>query len=153
MRDKEAFAKAVDGAASYSEVLEKLGLRAAGGNYKQLHKWAKIHDIALPQVSGIDRTRAAREKSRLSDAEVFCENSRASRVALRKRINAHFPNRCALCGITEWLDEPIVLHIDHINGIWNDNRIENLRRICPNCHSQTDTYCGRNKAIRSGFES
>ena len=43
-----------------------------------------------------------------------------------------------------WLDEPITLQLDHINGINNDHRIENLRILCPNCHSQTSTYAGKN---------
>ena len=53
-------------------------------------------------------------------------------------------NKCDECGITEWNGKPIVLHLDHINGKRTDHRLENLRLLCPNCHSQTDTYCGRN---------
>src|SRR5437763_16057938 len=49
-------------------------------------------------------------------------------------------HECSQCGITHWQGMPLVLHLDHINGINNDNRIENLRLLCPNCHSQTDTY-------------
>jgi 5-methylcytosine-specific restriction endonuclease McrA len=52
--------------------------------------------------------------------------------------------KCQCCGISEWLDKPISLQLDHINGINNDHRIENLRFLCPNCHSQTDTYAGKN---------
>ena len=53
---------------------------------------------------------------------------------------------CAWCGITDtWNGKPITLQLDHINGINNDHRIENLRILCPNCHSQTETWCGRGK--------
>ena len=53
---------------------------------------------------------------------------------------------CVECGITDsWNNKPIVLHLDHINGVNNDHRLENLRLLCPNCHSQTDTWCGRGK--------
>ena len=56
---------------------------------------------------------------------------------------------CSWCGITDtWNDKPIVLHLDHINGIKNDHRLENLRLLCPNCHSQTDTYAGKGKTKR-----
>jgi hypothetical protein len=48
--------------------------------------------------------------------------------------------------IDVWNNKKLVLHIEHINGISNDNRIENLCFLCPNCHSQTDTYGGRNKS-------
>ena len=54
-------------------------------------------------------------------------------------------DHCYICGINTWLDKPLVLHLDHINGDGDDHRYDNLRLLCPNCHSQTDTYCGRNK--------
>ena len=53
-------------------------------------------------------------------------------------------NRCQDCGLSEWLGKPLTVQIDHINGIRNDHRLENLRMLCPNCHSQTETYGRRN---------
>ncbi len=53
-------------------------------------------------------------------------------------------NVCQACGLREWLGRPLTMHIDHINGKCNDHRLENLRMLCPNCHSQTPTYGGRN---------
>lgn len=57
--------------------------------------------------------------------------------------------KCAECGIVEWLGRPLALQIDHINGIHDDWRVENLRMLCPNCHSQTPTFAGRNMKRRS----
>lgn len=53
-------------------------------------------------------------------------------------------NQCSACGLTEWLGKPLSMHVDHINGVHNDHRLDNLRMLCPNCHSQTETYGGRN---------
>ena len=53
-------------------------------------------------------------------------------------------NECSKCGIRDWLGDPLSMHIDHINGSGGDHRLENLRMLCPNCHSQTPTYGGRN---------
>jgi 5-methylcytosine-specific restriction endonuclease McrA len=67
------------------------------------------------------------------------------RPTLRKvlaRINGY---TCECCGVSEWNGKEITLQVDHINGLANDNSIENLRLICPNCHSQSDTFGGRNK--------
>lgn len=74
------------------------------------------------------------------------------RAVVRRRLLADriLENRCSICGISEWCGAPLTLHIDHINGIRNDHRLANLRMLCPNCHSQTPTYGGRNvKRLRS----
>ena len=52
---------------------------------------------------------------------------------------------CELCGLKEWRGEPLPLALDHVNGDHCDNRLENLRILCPNCHALTDTWCGRNR--------
>lgn len=57
------------------------------------------------------------------------------------------PNRCERCGLTEWQGKPLTLALHHINGDRLDNRLENLRLLCPNCHSQTDNFAGRNRPL------
>ena len=52
--------------------------------------------------------------------------------------------KCECCGLTEWLGEPINLEIHHIDGNHNNNELENIQLLCPNCHSYTDNYCGKN---------
>lgn len=81
--------------------------------------------------------------------KLFSENSKHSRNVLRRYIinNNLLPYKCAICGITKWNDKTISLELDHINGKNNDNRLENLRFLCPNCHSQTSTYGCRNKLV------
>ena len=54
-------------------------------------------------------------------------------------------HKCESCGISEWLGKPLSLELDYINGDRYDNRLQNLRILCPNCHAQTDTYRGKNK--------
>lgn len=73
-----------------------------------------------------------------------------SRTSVRRRLlmDGVLENVCSACGIRDWLEKPLSIHIDHINGINNDHRLENLRMLCPNCHSQTPTYSGRNSKRR-----
>ena len=83
-------------------------------------------------------------------SKILTENSTYTNVKLlKKRLleSKLLQYRCYNldCGITSWLGKSLSLQIDHINGHNNDHRLENLRLLCPNCHSQTDTYCGRNK--------
>ena len=58
-------------------------------------------------------------------------------------------NRCEICGIAEWCGAPLVMALHHVNGDRSDNRLENLQLVCPNCHSQTENFSGRNKAGRA----
>jgi hypothetical protein len=72
-----------------------------------------------------------------------------SRTNIKRRLleAGLLENRCQECGLTEWLGEPLTVQIDHINGVRDDYRLENLHMLCPNCHSQTDTF-GRRKRKR-----
>jgi 5-methylcytosine-specific restriction endonuclease McrA len=77
----------------------------------------------------------------------FVSNSLTKRSVVKKKIlkNKWLRNVCAICGLEPtWQGHPLVLVLDHINGIPDDHRLENLRLICPNCNSQTPTFAGRN---------
>lgn len=146
MADKEKLASAISVSRSKLEVLTFLGLRAAGGNYKQLSVWADRHGLTLPSGVGNHQTKQARLSNILPDELVFCENSQyRNRSALKKRLRKVWTSWvCASCGIgEEWNGLPLVLQLEHRNGVWNDNRLDNLCLLCPNCHSQTPTFAGR----------
>jgi hypothetical protein len=74
-------------------------------------------------------------------------NEIKTRAGIRKRIIEEnlIPYKCGECELEEWRGKKISLHLDHINGKSDDHRLENLRFLCPNCHSLTETYTGRNK--------
>ena len=84
---------------------------------------------------------------RKTDAEIFVENSTYARHNLKRRIIQQelIPYECAICSMPpEWNGQPMSLVLDHINGINNDNRLDNLRFVCHNCDSQLPTYKARN---------
>ncbi len=88
-----------------------------------------------------------------SDDEVFVEHSTYARHNLKNRIRKRnmIEYVCAICGIgPEWQGKPMPLILDHINGVYNDNRLENLRFVCSNCDSQLDTYKSRNIKKKHG---
>jgi len=100
----------------------------------------------LPQETK-DKMNWAKGKTFTPDEDVFKENSFYSNEMVKQRIvkQGLLEYKCIKCGIDSWQGESIVLDLDHINGVNTDNRLSNLRFLCPNCHSQTDTYKGRNK--------
>lgn len=78
------------------------------------------------------------------------EHGTSNRGHLRNRLvkEGILEYKCSKCGINSWLGKKLGLRLDHINGVNDDYRINNLRLLCPNCDSQTNTYCGKNKPKR-----
>lgn len=144
MYERQPLAEALCGARSLSEVLTRLGYRNVGGNHATLRRACEHHGLELPVF---DRRNHPPSPFRLSDTEVLRENTPYRGTRLRSRMIKHgIPNLCARCGCEPlWHGKPLTLQIDHINGESTDNRIENLRFLCPNCHSQTETFAGRKR--------
>ncbi len=145
----ENFQNLLDSSISYSDILRKLNFDAkTGGAYKTLKSRINGGDFNT-ELFDINRknhykTNLRKDKSKIDN--ILTLNSNYSRTALKKRLISEniMDYKCSLCSIIDvWNGNPISLQLDHINGINNDNRLENLRFLCPNCHSQTDNYAGK----------
>ena len=87
-------------------------------------------------------TKRAKQLSEFLNHEKLYSNNAIKGLLIREKI---FSYKCFNCGIDEWMGEPISLELDHINGDSFNNDVNNLRLLCPNCHSITNTFRGRNK--------
>lgn len=153
--DKVELQAILDSSDSFVEVFKKLGVDPYSGNHKTLNARIREENLSIEILA--DRRKKARlshlenlNKTRLSDEEVFAIDSGYDRKHLKRRIleNGWLEYRCEECGIGDtYNNKPISLQLDHKNGSNNDNRIENLRFLCPNCHSQTPTF-GKRKLKR-----
>jgi TyrR family helix-turn-helix protein len=133
---------------SFSIVLKQLGLRPCGGNYDTLKRLCQAHSIDTSHFNSYYKGIAKGGVKAWALETVLTKNSHYNTHKLKKRLlDSHLlTNVCEICKNTGvWQDTLLVLHLDHKNGDRTDNRLENLRLLCPNCHSQTDTYCGKNK--------
>lgn len=141
----------LDDSKSFREFLEKIGSSSNGsGAYKSIKK--QLLDIGI-ELKEFEYKNTNIIPIRLDDSEVFIENSTFSRQHLKKRIIKYklIEYKCDKCNNNgSWLGEILSLQLEHRNGINNDNRIENLCFLCPNCHSQTDTFSGKsNKKLET----
>lgn len=132
---------------SFKEVLTKLDLKYdSGGNYKTLKNRIKIDNI---DISHILCNRYKKTKSKIKDINtLFVVDSNTNRNIIKSHIikSNLIEYSCNKCGLKDsWQNETLVLQLEHKNGISNDNRIENLCFLCPNCHSQTKTFSGKNR--------
>lgn len=141
---------AVASSCSLTEALRKLGLRPAGGNHGTLRKLIARYEIPTDHFNPNWTLRARHRETAIPLSEVLVEHSTYSRTTLKHRLyeTGLKARRCELCGQTEtWLGRSMGLILDHVNGVPTDNRLENLRIVCPNCAATLDTHCGRKNRI------
>ncbi|MBR1633354.1 MAG: HNH endonuclease [Bacteroidales bacterium] len=138
---------AVKSSKSIAGVLRQLGLRPVGGNYKTIHHLIEEYKLDTSHFTGQGWNVGLRFKPKtgLLDSDIFRKDSdyRCSwRLRERyKRITGI--THCENCKLSEWMGQQIPLEIHHLNGNNTDNRIDNLKLLCPNCHALTDNYRGR----------
>jgi hypothetical protein len=141
------FSLAVKESGSIRQVLQKLNLREAGGNYQCAKDRIKKLNLDTSHFHGMSWNKGKKLPKRNPIETYLVENRLVQSNNLKKRlINEGLKDhKCECCGITEWNGQPTPIELDHIDGNRYNNTIENLRILCPNCHAQTDTYRGRNK--------
>ena len=138
--------EAVASSRCYAEVLRRLGRRPAGGNHATIKRYVARWDISTEHFDLAAIRREVRNRARKPLAEIMVEHSTYHRGHLKRRLLAEGVKRpeCELCGQgATWRGRPLALILDHINGVPDDHRLENLRIVCPNCAATFDTHCGR----------
>jgi 5-methylcytosine-specific restriction endonuclease McrA len=120
----------------------------AGHSHEECMHYFHVGDRAWAKAKAAGKIQT--KNHRFTIDEMLTEKSPYARPHIRARLlnNSILKQECSICGISEWLGKPLSFDLDHINGISDDHRLENLRMLCPNCHSQTETYRGRNKKLR-----
>jgi len=147
---KEQLIQAVEESKSIRQVIIKLGLRPAGGNYVQVKKYIKQYALDASHFHGQAWNKGLKGVGvyRIPLNKILVKNSQYQSYKLKKRLikDGIFAEHCSEC---HWAkrsaDGRIPLELDHINGDRYDNRLKNLRILCPNCHSLKPTHRGRNK--------
>lgn len=146
----EQFVELLKKSSTISEVLFKLGYTTKGNSWGYSQIKRRMTDLNLDYSIFKGKSYLENKKpDKISEQDILRENCKHQRTVLRRYIikNNLIPYKCAICGCTEWQGKTLSLELDHINGINNDNRLENLRFLCPNCHSQTSTYGSRNQQL------
>lgn len=145
---KKSLATHVKSSNTFSDILKYFGLDNKGSNYKTLKKRLNEENIDYSHIAQGLSTNKGRKFFRelIPLNKILVKNSSYARKNLKQRLlkEGKLQEICAICRMGPiWMDKPLSLQLDHINGISNDNRIENLQMLCPNCHSQTDTFAGK----------
>lgn len=145
----EQFVELLKNSSTISEVLFKLGYSIKGNSWGFAKVKQRMSDLNLDGsiFKGKSPVTKYGTLHKVNASDILKPNCKHARSVLRRYVikNNLIPYRCAICGCVEWQGRTLSLELDHINGINNDNRIENLRFLCPNCHSQTTTYGSRNQ--------
>ena len=145
---KDEIEKMLNNADSFKDFLEKIGCKSFQSHvYRRIQKELKELNINYSKENFNYNNRViARKKTAKSNDETFIVGEKfRTRIKVRIIDDKLIPYICDFCkNEGSWNNKKLILSLDHINGINTDNRLENLRFLCPNCHSQTDTFCGKN---------
>jgi len=138
----------INNGGNYESCISTFNISISAIRYASKHKLIDIPAEKQPYRGSNGFIKKPMNEILVENSSHSCNSIFKKRLVKEKILKYYCHN--ALCilhnaDMITWCNEPIVLHLDHINGIRNDNRKENLRFLCPNCHSQTKTYCGRNK--------
>lgn len=149
---REEFVQAWLTSKTLGEVARKLGRNRSGGGYVVLRTAAQELNLTADHMIeyGLNTGPSYNRFKCIPLSEILIKNSpytNIARLKIRLLREGLLEAKCygEDCGLTEWKGKPISLQLDHINGDKFDHRTENLRLLCPNCHSQTETFGGRNK--------
>lgn len=154
--EKEKFIKIVKQSKTLTDVVKGLGLRCAGGNYKTIKKYIDLYELDTThfdsEIIRIEKMKQYFETNKKSLTEILVKDSIVSRKTIKERLYREGlkKHECELCGQgEEWRGKKMSLILDHKNGVYNDNRLENLRIVCPNCNATLDTHCGKQNSKRN----
>ena len=148
---KEFLEPIVEKSHSIADVLRNIGIGVNGGNHRAITGYIKIHDISTQHFTGSQWNKGSLA---IRDSRIYkipalqvlrYGKNKSAKILRRSLIEIGREHKCAICGLDPvWNGNPLILHIDHINAIPIDNRPENLRFVCPNCHQQTPTWGNQN---------
>ncbi len=141
--DLEKIKEIVPQSINFTEVLESLGIPRQGNNSTTLRNILDRNNIDYSHFTGRARTYNNPKATNIQD---YLDNKiKIASDKLKKKLikEGLKENKCEICGLTEWREKPIICQLHHIDGNHNNNSLDNLQILCPNCHSQTDNYCGQ----------
>lgn len=141
----EQLIEAWNSSSDVAEVLRKIGLVPRGGNYAGVKRHAAQLGLSEDSLSPLDKViNPSLKRVNLSDSLILGTKVDNQRLLQKLFSLGIFERMCCVCGIVKFHGVDVPLELEHINGNPFDNRLENLTVLCTNCHSQTDTYTGKN---------
>lgn len=149
-RSKEEYEEAVRNSFSIASVCRYLGIKPTGGNYRIIHKAIEEFELDTAHFTGQGWNVGLKfnPKSVTELKDILVKDSFYQSFKLKNRLlkESLKERKCECCGLEKWQGVAIPLELHHANGDNRDNRIENLKLLCPNCHALTENYRGLNKS-------